>query len=64
MKTESTIVDDVRRRALQISERYGHDLKAYATHLKEIEGQHPDRTVGQICVVRNAATTREGSHDS
>ena len=54
MNTESEIVDDVRRRAIEISERYGHDLKAYATHLKEIEGQHPDQMVGQIRVVREA----------
>ena len=56
MNTESAIVDDVRRRAVEISERYGHDLKAYAAHLREIEGQHPGRTVGQLCVVRDAAT--------
>ena len=54
MNTESEIVDDVRRRAIEISERYGHDLTSYARHLKEIEGQHPDRMVGQIRVVREA----------
>lgn len=52
MNTESPIVDDVRRRATEISERYGHDLNAYAAHLKEIENQNSTRTVGQVRVVR------------
>lgn len=59
MKSESAIVDEVRHRANEISERYGHDLKAYAAHLKEIEGQHPNRTVGQIRVVREPAKVRQ-----
>ena len=60
MNTESAIVDDVRRRAIEISERYGHDPKAYAAHLREIESQHPARTVGQIRIVRETATVRRG----
>ncbi|TXT35663.1 MAG: hypothetical protein FD138_1259 [Planctomycetota bacterium] len=59
MNSESSIVDDVRRRATEISERYGHDLKAYAAHLKEIEGQYPDRTVGQVRVVRETAKAHQ-----
>ena len=53
MNTESEIVDDVRRRATEISEHYGHDLKAYAAHLKDIENQYSDRTVGQLRVIRD-----------
>ncbi|HLQ45369.1 MAG TPA: hypothetical protein VK137_11610 [Planctomycetaceae bacterium] len=59
MNTESAIVDDVRRRASEISEHYGHDLKAYAAHLKEIESQHADRTVGQVRVVREMAKAHQ-----
>ena len=68
MNTESTIVEDVRRRALEISACYGHDLRAYAKHLKEIEGQHPNQTVGQVRVVRDpviaAAPSEVGSLNS
>lgn len=52
MNSEGAIIDDVRRRATEISERYGHDLKAYAAHLKDIENQNSTRTVGQFRVVR------------
>ena len=58
MSTENAIVDEVRRRAIEISERYGHDLKAYAAHLKEIESLCVERTVGQVRVVRDAASAQ------
>ncbi|MEK7732008.1 MAG: hypothetical protein AAB363_09150 [Planctomycetota bacterium] len=51
MKTDSPIVDEVRKRAQEISERYGHDLRAYARHLKEIEDRYRSRVVNQITVV-------------
>ncbi|RJP39715.1 MAG: hypothetical protein C4547_03380 [Phycisphaerales bacterium] len=51
MKADSPIVREVRERALQISQRFGHDLKAYAAYLKRIEEQHRDRVVSRITVV-------------
>ena len=36
-----------------------YSLKAYAAHLKEIESQHLDRTVGQVRVVRETAIVRQ-----
>ena len=51
MKADSPIVEEVRERATRISERYGHDLKAYARHLKEIEEKYRDRVVSQVTVV-------------
>jgi len=51
MTTDGPIVDEVRERARQISERFGHDLKAYARHLREIAEQNRDRVVNQITVV-------------
>ena len=51
MKSESPIVEEVRRRAQEISERFGHDLQAYARHLKEIEEKYRDRVVSQVTVV-------------
>ena len=51
MKSESPIVEEVRRRAQEISERFGHDLQAYARHLKEIEDKYRSRVVSQVTVV-------------
>ncbi len=51
MSSDSSIVDEVRKRRHEISARYGHDLIAYARHLKEIEEQHRDRVVSQVTVV-------------
>jgi hypothetical protein len=59
MKTDSPIVDEVRKRAYEISERYGHDLRAYARHLKEIEDKYRSRVVSQVTVV--AASPTQGS---
>ena len=51
MNADSPIVEEVRRRRHQISERFGHDLQAYARHLREIAEQNQDRVVDQITVV-------------
>ncbi len=51
MSADSSIVDEVRKRRHEISERFGHDLEAYARHLKEIEEQYRDRVVSQVTVV-------------
>jgi len=56
MKTNSPIVDEVRKRAHEISERYGHDLQAYARHLKEIEDKYRSRVVSQVTVVPASPT--------
>jgi hypothetical protein len=51
MKGDSPIVEEVRQRRHEISARFGHDLEAYARHLKEIEAQNADRVVSQLTVV-------------
>ena len=51
MTSDSEIVEEVRKRRREISERHGHDLKTYAKHLKEIEQAHRGRLVSQITVV-------------
>ncbi len=51
MRADSPIVEEVRERRHQISERFGHDLQAYAKHLKEIEEKHRSRVVSQVTVV-------------
>ena len=51
MTSDSPIVEEVRQRRHQISERFGHDLQAYYRHLKELEEKYRDRVVSQITVV-------------
>ena len=51
MNVDSSIVQEVRKRRHQISERFGHDLQAYARHLREIEDRYRSRVVNQVTVV-------------
>lgn len=53
MTNESSIVQEVRQRAMQISQRFDHDLHKYCAYLREQEKKHPDRVVDQIAVVRS-----------
>ena len=52
MNADSPIVAEVRKRALEISARFDHDLEKYAAHLKEIERQYGDCVVSQVTVIR------------
>ncbi len=52
MNADSPIVAEVRKRALEISAAFDHDLEKYATHLKEIERQCQNRVVNQVTVSR------------
>lgn len=58
---DSPIVEEVRRRAMEISARFDHDLAKYAAHLRAIQAQHADRVVNQVTVVRasDASTSPE-----
>ena len=49
--SDGPIVDEVRRRAMELSARYDHDLHKYAEHLRELEAKYADRVVNQITVV-------------
>jgi phosphoserine phosphatase len=53
MKADSPIVEEVRRRRMEISARFDHDLEKYAAHLKEIQRQYQDRVVNQVTVIRS-----------
>ena len=52
MNSDGPIVDEVRRRRLEISAEYDHDLRKYADHLREIQDKLADRVVNQLTVVR------------
>jgi phosphoserine phosphatase len=56
MKSDSPIVEEVRRRRMAISARFDHDLEKYAAHLKEIQRQHHERVVNQLTVIRAPST--------
>ncbi len=53
MSYESPIVQEVRERAMKISERFGHDLHKYCEYLRDQENKHPKRIVNQIAVIRS-----------
>jgi phosphoserine phosphatase len=52
MNSDSPIVEEVRRRAMAISEQYGHDLRKYVEHLRQIQAENASRVVSQLTVVR------------
>lgn len=58
MKADTAIVEEVRSRRRQISERFGHDLRAYTRHLREIQEKSRDRhpIVNQVTVVSREKT--------
>jgi hypothetical protein len=53
MIADSPIVEEVRKRRCELSERFGHDLRAYYEHLREVQNQYRSRIVGQVTVVRS-----------
>jgi hypothetical protein len=53
MNSDSAVVEAVRRRAMEISARYDHDLRRYAEHLQTIEKEHEALVVDQVTVVRS-----------
>ena len=53
---DGPIVEEVRRRAMAISAQYGHDLRKYAEHLRQIQAENASRVVNQRTVVRSETT--------
>ena len=53
MSADSPIVEEVRKRRCELSERFGHDLRAYYEHLRELQANYQSRVVDQITVVRS-----------
>jgi hypothetical protein len=56
MNADSPIVEEVRKRRCELSERFGHDLRAYCEHLREVQGNYQLRIVNQITVVQPRKT--------
>ena len=59
MSFDSPIVEDVRKRRCELSERYGHDLQVYGEHLREVQAKYQSCVVNQITVVRSQGTAAE-----
>ena len=57
MTGDSAIVEEVRERRCILSERYGHDLRKYYEHLRELQSQYASRLVNQITVIRSPGRT-------
>ncbi len=53
MNTDSPIVEEVRERRRQLSERFDNDLRKYGEHLREVQEKFQSRVVDQITVVRS-----------
>lgn len=53
MSVDGPVVDEVRKRAMEISARYDHDLEKYFRHLLEYQKQFQGRLVDQLTVVRS-----------
>lgn len=53
MTADSPIVEEVRRRAMELSARFDHDLTKYAAHLRELQAKHQARVVNQVTVIRS-----------
>lgn len=53
MNSDSPIVEEVRKRRCELSERFGHDLRAYYEHLREVQDKYRTRVVSQLTVVRS-----------
>jgi hypothetical protein len=56
MIADSPIVEEVRKRRCELSERFGHDLGRYYEHLREVQAKYQSRVVDQITVIRSHAT--------
>lgn len=53
MSKDSPIVEEVRRRRQEISDRFGGDFEKYVAHLMEFQKQFSDRLVNQVTVVKS-----------
>ena len=53
MTSDSSLVDEIRQRRHEISERFGHDLRKFCQHIMEAQQKHKDRLVDQVTVVKS-----------
>lgn len=61
MSSDSTLVDEIRKRRHEISEQFDHDLQKYCEHIMEIQKQHQDRLVDQVTVVKSDTSSKKSA---
>lgn len=61
MSSDSPIVDEVRQRAMKISERFNHDLRRYGQHLMEEQKKYKDKLVNQIAIIKSDGRNKKAS---
>ena len=62
MTAESVIVEEVRRRRSELSQRHGHDVRTYAEHIRKLQAEHAERLVSQVTVVPSAEDTEKSGN--
>jgi hypothetical protein len=63
MIADSPIVEEVRRRASELSAQFDDDLRKYAEHLREIEERYRERVVDQVTVVASVRPPAEATKE-
>jgi hypothetical protein len=56
MKPDSSIVEEVRRRCMDLSRRFRDDLREYGRHLMELQANYSGRLVDQLTVIPSKGT--------
>ena len=51
MRSDSPLVEEVRRRRTEISTRFGDDVDRYGRHIQEFQQRYRSRLVSQITVI-------------
>lgn len=64
MTADSPIVEEVRKRRCEISQQFGHDVRAHAEHLREVQAKYGSRVVNQLTVVRSLGVADKGEMDA
>ena len=57
MTTDGPIVEKVRESAINISKRFGHDLRRYCAYLRSKQNDSGHPVVGQVTVVEAGKTS-------
>jgi hypothetical protein len=64
MRDDSSLVSEIRQRAMKISEQHGHDLHRYCEYLRQKQREHPHRVVSQITVVPSSPIEEQRDNPS
>ena len=60
MSHDSPLVVEVRRRRMEMSAEFDHDLHRYCEHLRKLQDKYKDRLVSQVTVVQSREKSAKG----